>query len=173
MDTPCDAMLLAAMTNLLMGESATSNLLMGTTRAPSRSRRTASTSTSQALDRSFSAFEYATECATSEASNTVFTAQTSFAVLQALQNLLRRRCSRVRPSLPPWRTGRSSSLNIANALTRARQRLRESSSTDGGDGLGRRRHSRRVRVKAWAASPRPSCNLSEAVSERKTPVSVF
>ena len=92
MDTPCDAMLLAAMTNLLMG----------TTRAPSRSRRTASTSTSQALDRSFSAFEYATECATSEASNTVFTAQTSFAVLQALQNLLRRRCSRVRPSLPPY-----------------------------------------------------------------------
>ena len=137
----------------LMGESATSNLLMGTTRAPSRSRRTASTSTSQALDRSFSAFEYATECATSEASNTVFTAQTSFAVLQALQNLLRRRCSRVRPSLPPWRTGRSSSLNIANALTRARQRLRESSSR-------RRRQPRptqtppaRACVNAWAASP--------------------
>jgi peptidylprolyl isomerase len=40
---------------------------------------------------------------------------------------------------------------------------------DGGDGLGRRRHSRRVRVKAWAASPRPSCNLSEAVSEKRLP----
>ena len=125
MDTPCDAMLLAAMTNLLMGESATSNLLMGTTRAPSRSRRTASTSTSQALDRSFSAFEYATECATSEASNTVFTAQTSFAVLQALQAAttavqLREALLAAMP-LP-------CELDIANALTRARQRLRESSS---------------------------------------------
>jgi hypothetical protein len=31
------------------------------------------------------ALEYATECATSEASNTIFTAQASLAALQALQ----------------------------------------------------------------------------------------
>jgi hypothetical protein len=40
------------MANLLMGAAAMSNLLMSPTRAPSRSRHTASTSTSQALDRS-------------------------------------------------------------------------------------------------------------------------
>ena len=51
--TPCDwretAMLQAAMAgmdNLLMGAAAMSNLLMSTTRAPRRSRHTASTSTS-------------------------------------------------------------------------------------------------------------------------------
>ena len=38
--------------NLQMGAAAMSNLLMSPTRAPSRSRHTASTSTSQALDRS-------------------------------------------------------------------------------------------------------------------------
>ena len=47
---PCDwretAMLQAAMDNLLMGAAAMSNLLMSTTRAPRRSRHTASTSTS-------------------------------------------------------------------------------------------------------------------------------
>ena len=90
--TPCDwretAMLQAApaaMDNLLMGAAAMSNLLMSTTRATSRLRHTASTSTSSFLIDHVSALEYATECATSEASNTVFTAQTSFAVLQALQ----------------------------------------------------------------------------------------
>ena len=72
-----------------------------------------------------SALEYATECATSEASNTVFTAQTSFAVLQALQAAttavqLREALLAAMP-LP-------CELDIANALTRARQRLRESSS---------------------------------------------
>ena len=54
-----------------------------------------------------SALEYATECATSEASNTVFTAQPHWQHRRPCK-LLRRRCSRVRPSLPPWRTGRSS-----------------------------------------------------------------
>jgi hypothetical protein len=44
--TPFDAMLLAAMTNLLMGAAAMSNLLMSMTRATSGSRHTASTSTS-------------------------------------------------------------------------------------------------------------------------------
>ena len=40
------ALLQASMANLLMGAAAMSNLLMSTTRATSRSRHTASTSTS-------------------------------------------------------------------------------------------------------------------------------
>jgi hypothetical protein len=72
-----------------------------------------------------SALEYATECATSEAYNTVVTAQTSFAVLQALQATTT--AVQLREALlaaMPF----PCELDIANALTRARQRLRESSS---------------------------------------------
>jgi hypothetical protein len=78
-------MLQAAMTNLLMGAAAMSNLLMSTTRAPSRSRHIGQRRLLYKLMIDHvSALEDATECATSEASNTIFTAQTSFAVLQAL-----------------------------------------------------------------------------------------
>jgi hypothetical protein len=74
-----------------------------------------------------SALEYATECATSEASNAVFTAQTSLAALQALQASTT--AVQLREALlaaMPY----GEELDIANALTRARQRLRESSSAD-------------------------------------------
>ena len=72
-----------------------------------------------------SAREYATECATSEASNTIFTAQASLVALQALYSAttavqLREALLATMP-LP-------CELDIPNALTRARQRLRESSS---------------------------------------------
>ena len=72
-----------------------------------------------------SALEYATECATSEAYNTIFITQASSAAPQALQAAttavqLREALLAAMP-LP-------CELDIANALTRARQRLRESSS---------------------------------------------
>ena len=72
-----------------------------------------------------SALEYATECATSEASNTIFTAQASSAAPQALQAAT----TAVQPreallAAMPY----GEDLDIANALTHARQRLRESSS---------------------------------------------
>ena len=72
-----------------------------------------------------SALEYATECATSEASNTIFTAQASSAAPQALQAAT----TAVQPRealLAAMAYGEE--LDIANALTHARQRLRESSS---------------------------------------------
>ena len=72
-----------------------------------------------------SALEYATECATSEAYDTIFITQASSAAPQALQAAttavqLREALLAAMP-LP-------CELDIANALTRARQRLRESSS---------------------------------------------
>jgi hypothetical protein len=82
---PETAMLQAAMTNLLMGAAAMSNLLMSTTRAPSRSRHIGQRRLLKLMIDHVSALEYATECATSEASNTIFTAQASLAALQALQ----------------------------------------------------------------------------------------
>ena len=98
-----------------------------------------------------SALEYATECGTSEASNTVSTAQASSAAPQAMQAAttavqLREALLAAMP-LP-------CELDIANDLTRARQRLRESSSR-------RRRRprpsqtqpARARRMKAWPASP--------------------
>ena len=68
-----------------------------------------------------SALEYATECATSEASNTIFTAQASSAAPQALQAATTavqpREALLAAMPLP-------CELDIANALARARQRLR-------------------------------------------------
>ena len=64
-----------------------------------------------------SALEYATECATSEASNTIFTAQASSAAPQALQAATT--AVQLREALlaaMPYRE----ELDIANALTRAR-----------------------------------------------------
>jgi len=72
-----------------------------------------------------SALEYATECATSEAYNTIFTAQASSAAPQALQAATTavqpREALLAAMPLP-------CELDIANALARARQGLRESSS---------------------------------------------
>jgi hypothetical protein len=65
---PCD------MANLLMGAAAMSNLLMSPTRAPSRSRHIGQRRLLKLLIDHVSALEYATECATSEAYNTIFTA---------------------------------------------------------------------------------------------------
>ena len=72
-----------------------------------------------------SALEYATECATSEAYNTIFITKASSAAPQALQAATT--AVQLREALlaaMPF----PCELNIANALTRARQRLKESSS---------------------------------------------
>ena len=73
----------------------------------------------------FSVLEYATECATSEAYNTIFTAQASSAAPQALQAATT--AVQLREALLAA-MAYGEELDIANALTRARQRLRESSS---------------------------------------------
>ena len=74
-----------------------------------------------------SALEYATECATSEAYNTVVTAQTSFAVLQALQATTT--AVQLREALlaaMPF----PCELDIANALTRPPASERELKQTE-------------------------------------------
>ena len=77
-------MLQAAMTNLLMGAAAMSNLLMSPTREQAGRVTSVNVDFKLLIDH-VSALEYATECATSEASNTIFTAQASSAAPQALQ----------------------------------------------------------------------------------------
>ena len=77
-------MLQAAMTNLLMGAAAMSNLLMSPTREQAGRVTSVNVDFKLLIDH-VSALEYATECATSEASNTIFTAQASSAAPLALQ----------------------------------------------------------------------------------------
>ena len=72
-----------------------------------------------------SALEYATECATSEACNTIFITQASSAAPQALQAATT--AVQLREALLAA-MAYGEELDIAYALTRARQRLRESSS---------------------------------------------
>ena len=103
-----------------------------------------------------SALEYATERGTSEASNTVSTAQASPAAPQAMQAAttavqLREALLAAMP-LP-------CELDIANALTRARQRLRESSSRR--RPLPRPAQTQPARARERLGKPRrPSCNCN-------------
>ena len=105
-----------------------------------------------------SALEYATERGTSEASNTVFTAlpHYSLAAPQALQAATT--AVQPREALLAAMAYREE-LDIANALTRARQRLRESSSRR--RPLPRPAQTQPARARERLGKPRrPSCNCN-------------